>query len=445
MAKRKLTDSIVRDLPTPDSGMTVVRDGKVKGLGVRVLPSGTRAFILDYSSAGRRRIYTIGKFPEWKTIAARAHATELKHRIRYEGFDPAAELKAGRDAPTMADLSKQFEEEHLPKLRTSTRVGYERMLRKEILPQLGARKVADIQFEDVARLHRAITSRGSPAVANFCVAVCSKFFNFAIHLRIITSNPVKGVEHNREQPRSRYLSRTEITGLSKALTQYADQDIADIFRLLLFTGARRGEMLSARWEQFDLGEGTWVKPSHATKQNREHRVPLAAPARALLVQRRKKADAELQRLKKKIVKAHPAERLALQERLRRIEIFLFPARDGKTGHITEVKKAWASICKAAGIVTREELVDENTGQKRVIERHSARIHDLRHTAASVLASSGASLPLIGQLLGHTQAATTQRYSHLFDDAQRAAVERLGAIVGSGPSAKVVQFKRRQRR
>lgn len=445
MTKKMLTDRIVHDLPVPASGMSVVRDSKVRGFGVRVLPSGTRAFILDYSSAGRRRIYTIGKFPEWKTIPARTHASELKHRIRYEGFDPADELKAGRNAPTVADICKQFEEEHLPKLRASTRAGYERMLRKEIVPRWGNRKVTDVQFEDVARIHRAITARGSPAVANFFTAVCSKLFNYAIQLRAIARNPVKGVEHNREEPRNRYLSKMEIASLIKALTQYADQDIADIFRLLLFTGARRGEVLAATWEQFDLNEGKWVKPGHATKQKTEHRVPLAAPARALLAKRREKANAELKRIKREIHKAPAEERLALQKRINWIETFVFPARDGKTGHITEIKKAWSSICKTAGIVFREEMVDERTGETRIKETHSARIHDLRHTAASVLASSGASLPLIGQLLGHTQVATTQRYSHLFDEAQREAVERLGAVIVAAPGAEVIELKGRRRK
>ena len=443
MAKRLLTDKLIRDLPVPAEGMNIVRDTKVRGLGVRVLPSGTRAFVLDYMAAGRRRIFTIGKFPEWEVTAARTEATELKHRIRFDGTDPADELKTARDAPTVADLCKRFEKEHLPKLRPSTRGDYERMIQQDITPQFGNRKVAHIQFEDMAKLHRTITERGSPAAANFCLALCSKLFNFAIRLRMIQANPVKGVERNRAQPRNRYLSKPEITSLTKALNQHPDQDVADIFRLLLFTGARRGEAQAARWDQFDLKEGVWTKPSSATKQAREHRVPLAAPARVLLSSRRAKVDAELRKLSRQIAKADASERLKLEKWQRRIDTFVFPARDGDTGHVVEIKRAWDTLCKAAGIVTREESVDE-AGKKTVTERHGARIHDLRHTAASVLASSGASLPLIGQLLGHTQVATTQRYSHLFDDAQRAAVERLGAVVAGGPSAEVIDLKERRR-
>lgn len=445
MTRKLLTDRLVGGLTSPADGMSIVRDSKVKGFGIRVLPSGTRAFILDYTSRGRRRIYTIGKFPEWRTNAARAHAAQLKHQIRHDGLDPASELKAGREAPDVTHLCNRFRKDHLPRLRPSTRRDYERMIEKDIIPHLGNRKVADIKFADIDRLHRKITERGSPVAANFCIALCSKLFSFAVRLRMTESNPVKGIERNPAQPRNRYLGRTEITSLTKALSAYDDQDVADIFRLLLLTGARRGETQSAQWDQFDLREGVWIKPSHATKQAREHRVPLAAPARTLLVKRREKAVSECKKLLRTITKAESSDIKALEEWRRRIETFVFPSRDSSRGHIVEIKKAWDRLCKQAGIVTREKSVDDETGDVRMIERHSARIHDLRHTAASILASSGASLPLIGQLLGHTQVATTQRYAHLFDEAQRAAVERLGAVLVGGPSAEVIDFKGKRRR
>ncbi|MEI9992080.1 MAG: tyrosine-type recombinase/integrase [Rhizomicrobium sp.] len=423
-----LTDQIVRALLPPKSGMSVLRDDKVRGLGVRVLPSGTRAFVLDYTANGRRRIYTIGKFPEYTTNGARAKAAELKDAIKHRGADPAREAEDAREAPTVADLCERFKEEHLPKLRASTRSDYSRMMENDILPRFGKRKVVDIKRADVEGLHRAIKDRDAPTSANFCLALCSKLFNFAIDAEWIEKNPAKGVKRNPVEARTRYLTKVEIISLTKALNGHPDQNIADLFRLLLLTGARRGETRSATWDQVDLAEGNWTKPSHATKQKREHRVPLAAPARALLSKRRALADADLKRLKVEVGKAAPEDRPALEEWRRRVEGFVFPAKDGKSGHVIDLKKPWAALCKKAGI--------PRTG------KNAARIHDLRHTAASVLASSGASLPLIGQLLGHTQVTTTARYAHLFDDAQRDAVERLGAVMAGGPSAKIVQFKAR---
>ncbi len=442
MTKLTLTDKIVRDLAAPKTGMTIIRDSKVRGLGVRILPSGTRAFILDYTFAGQRRIFTLGKAPQNGTTpdltvaGARDRAQELKVGIKCRNSDPASEAAAAREAPTVRDLSEKFAEAHFPKLRETTRGDYERMLENDVLPALANKKVASIKFDDIAKLHRAITGRGSPTSANFCIALCSKMFNFGIQLGMLDKNPAKGVERNRAQPRNRYLSMDEISSLTKALASHGDQEAADIFRLLLLTGARRGETQAATWEQFNLKEGIWVKPSHATKQNREHRVPLAAPARALLAARRAKADAHLKELAREAAQAPASERKALEEWRKRVDTFVFPARESASGHRVEVQKNWLAVCKAAGIVTKE-------GHSKK-ERHSARIHDLRHTAASLMASSGSSLPIIGQLLGHTQASTTHRYAHLFDTAQRGAVERLGAIIEGGPSAEVIQMRGKKR-
>ena len=167
-------------------------------------------------------------------------------------------------------------------------------------------------------------------------------------------------------------------------------------RLLLLTGARRGETLSATWDQFDLAAGVWTKPSAATKQGKLHRVPLSAPALALLAEMRTAADTENERRR----------RDGLAEIMH-----LFAGREGQP--LREIKHFWATVCRKAEI-------------------SGARIHDLRHTFASVLASSGLSLPIIGQLLGHTQAATTARYTHLLDDPLRAATERAGVVItGAG--------------
>ena len=165
-------------------------------------------------------------------------------------------------------------------------------------------------------------------------------------------------------------------------------------------------MLSARWSHFDLEAGVWTKPSAHTKQKAEHRVPLSAPAMQLLSELRDKAEENAE--------------------------FVFPGRS--EGHRVEFKRAWAEICVAARIVTTE------TQGGRKVARPSARIHDLRHTYASVLASSGLSLPIIGALLGHTQPATTARYAHLLDDPLRQATERVGAVVSGKPSAQIVQLR-----
>ena len=145
----------------------------------------------------------------------------------------------------------------------------------------------------------------------------------------------------------------------------------------------------------DLVAGIWLKPHTNTKQKRDQRLPLSAPALALLVEM--KADAD-------------------RENARRVRdglaplVHVFPSKAGKP--LAEIKHFW-------------HLCATKLGPSGV------RLHDLRHTHASILASLGMSLPLIGSLLGHTQASTTQRYAHLMDDPLRAAVERVGTIVTAG--------------
>jgi integrase len=410
---KKLTDSVVKNLPAPETGNRITYDSVCSGFGVRVTAGGARAFVLNYRTrTGRERRLTIGTVttannPDgWTVKAARLQAEKLKRRVDL-GEDPLAAIEADRDAKTVAHMAERFLKEHSErKNRESTTDSYKRTLEKWALPKLKHLKVQDVTFDDIDGLHAHVTTEGGPYIANRMLAILSKAFNLAIRWRWRTDNPVRGVERNQEKKRHRYMSFEEISALVKALDAYHDQQAANIIRLLLLTGARRGEVLTARWEQFDLEAGVWTKPGATTKQKTEHRVPLSAPARQLL-----------SNLAQKTMKAEPSP-------------WVFPSK--ATGEPREVHRAWAKIRQAAGL----------TGAK------SVRIHDIRHSYASILASAGLSLPIIGQLLGHTQAATTHRYAHLFDDPLRAATERVGAIVDAGngkkPAAEIVGITGRGR-
>ena len=398
----ELTDALIKRLDKPATGNRITYDARVKGFGVRITAAGTRAFVLNYRTrSGRERRFTIGSFPDWKVAAARKEAVELKKRID-RGEDPLAVIEADRGAKTMADLCKRFEDDHLPRCRPATARDYRAMISGEILPAMKNLKVAEVTFSDVDGLHRKITKRGAPYRANRVVAVLSKMFSMAVRWGWRPDNPAKGIERNQEEKRHRYLSPDEIKRLSAALVEQDDQQAADIVRLLLFTGARRGEVQAARWDQLDLKDGVWTKPGATTKQKTEHRVPLSAPARQLLVELRERA-----------------ERTA-KKKGREVGEYVFPGRGGEAYRV-EIKDQWSALCKAAKI-------------------NGARLHDLRHTYASLLASSGLSLPVIGALLGHSQPATTARYSHLMDEPLRAATERVGAIVTGQPSAEIVPIK-----
>ena len=392
----RLYDSVVKRLPAPTAGNKVYYDSEETGFGARVTAAGARSFILNYRTrVGRERRFTIGAFPAWTTSAARTEAKALKRRID-RGEDPLAEVQAGRSAPTVADLCNRYIEQHLPKKRERSGRDDRNMIAKRILPALGAIKVSDVTFSDIDGLHRKITRGGTPIRANRVAALLSKMFSLAIKLQMRSDNPCRGVERNQENKRTRYLSADEISRLTVALAAHEDQQAANIVRLLLLTGARLNEVQSATWEQFDIENGVWTKPGSTTKQKTEHRVPLSAPARQLLAELHADNDAGVDDAS-----------------------YVFTGRVG--GHRKTIRKVWEDLCELTGL-------------------NGVRVHDLRHSYASLLASAGLSLPTIGALLGHSQPSTTARYAHLADLPLRAATETVGAIIAGKPSAKVVLIK-----
>jgi integrase len=390
-----LTDKAVRELPAPPKGSVIYTDGG--SVEVRVTAAGARAWVYRYRHLGRSITLTIGDPQNWKAAAARNEAKRIAKLVD-KGRDPHGEKRAAREAPTVKELCDRYLEVHAARKRTEAQD--RRMIDTIIRPALGARKVAEIEFEHVDQLHRRITTKGTrtghgratPYVANRVASLLGKMFALSIKWKMRSDNPTLGVERNVEQKRKRYLKPDELTRLTAALAAHPDQAIADALRMLLLTGARKSEVLSARFAQFD-GD-IWTKPASETKQKRDHEVSVSGAVQEIVARRRAATSAA----------------------------YLFPGRG--TEHLVEIKKAWATICKAADL-------------------QNFRIHDLRHSAASFLVSNGASLPLIGAILGHSRASTTQRYAHLLRDPQKAAVEELGNIVMQRPKAPVVPLRGRR--
>ena len=380
----KLTDAGVKRLPAPDKGNELTRDTLVSGFAARVTAAGHRSLVLDYyNRAGRRRLYTIGSFPDWSISGGRKEARRLK-RLIDAGGDPLAEIEAERGAATVNDLVERFFEEHVSRKRPHTQYDYRNVIERHVRPALGRMKVAEVAWADVDALHRKITRTGKKTQANRVVAVVSKMFALAIRWKMRPDNPAKGVERNAEQKRRRYLSPAELKRLMDAIDKLEDQQAADIFRLCLLTGCRVGEAMAARWDDIDLTVGKWAKPGSTTKQKTIHEAPLSAPAKQLLDELRRRTNGP----------------------------WVFPA-DSAPGHRVTVQKSWLALCRAAKI-------------------SGLRIHDLRHSFASLAVNRGASLPLIGSLLGHSNPVTTARYAHLFDDPQRETVEHIGKLIaGNG--------------
>ena len=383
VTQNRLTDAEIKRLPVPATGKIITWDAQVTGLGVRVTAAGHRSFVLDYRTrGGRRRRYTIGAFPDWSVVGAREEARKLKRQID-TGGDPLAEIETERGAPTVADLIERFLEEHVSRKRPRTQYDYRNMIECHVRPALSRMKVAEVTFSDVDALHRKITKNGQTTQANRVITMVAKMFALAIRWQMRADNPAKGIERNVEHKRKRYLTEAEQIRLREAFEAHPDQQAVNIFRLCLLTGCRSGEAMAMRWDDVELARGIWTKTGATTKQKTTHIVPLSAPVKQLLARLRQETNSP----------------------------WVFPA-DSKPGHRVTVQKSWLAICKSARI----------TG---------LRIHDLRHSFASLAVNQGASLPLIGALLGHASPTTTARYAHLFDDPQREAVERVGKLLAVG--------------
>jgi integrase len=418
-----LTELVVRKALAPARGQTLLWDSEIKGFALRITTGGAKSFVVDYRAGGRQRRFTIGSYPDWSVQAARHCAKELKREVDL-GRDPMDERHSERLAPTLADLWQRYQAEHLPRKAARSQADERSIWEKIILPRLGKLKLRDIDHATIDALHRDITMiRCTPVRANRTVETLRKAFNLAIRWSWCEHNPASGVRRNPEEPRSRYLTKNEIAALVGALNQHSEPISANAIKLLMLTGARLGEVLGATWAMFDLENGIWTKPSAHTKQRRLHRVPLNGPALRLLTEMKEEAGRKAQ-----------TDGIVTSRHV-------FPGTGGKP--LTDIKRSWASACLKAGLTKQVpkkarngKIVNGKDGKPIMIAQPSVRIHDLRHSFASILVSAGASLPLIGQLLGHTQVQTTQRYAHLFDDPLRKAAESVGEVVEAGVPALV---------
>jgi integrase len=407
----KLTETLIKGLMPPERGERFVYDSELTGFAIKLFaptkanPKGARTFVLAYRHGGAERRFRLGSWPDWSVTAARDEAKAVRQRID-RGEDPARARQEWREAPTMANLAERYKAEHLPRKSEQSQHDDGVMI-GHILRHIGAdRRVADVHHGDIVALHRAITDSGHPVLANRTMACASRMFSLALKPLAgeakpwrdqAQGNPCKGIERNQEQAKDRFLSSAEIAAVVEGLDAYGRTSAADCIRLIMLTGSRPGEAMLATWAQFDAQPGFWIKPSSHTKQRKEHRLPLSAPALQLIV----------------------------DIRVRRGEIdpgdYVFPGqRPGQP--LQQLRTCWDAVCKRAGL-------------------RNVRIYDLRHTFAAMGAGGGLGLPLIGRLLGHTQARTTQRYAHLGDDPLREAADKIAAaITGAGKGGKIVRLR-----
>lgn len=375
MKNQKITDKMVRELSPPTSGNQIlVRDSLLIGFAVRITANGFVSFVLNYNCNGAQRRLTIGSPPSWSVAAAREEAKKLR-RMADVGRDPLEERRSAKSEPVLSELWARYETDVLSTRADKTQKNVKSIWKRLIQPKLGSKKLSAILPQDIDRLHREV-SKLTPTQSNRMLATLQHLFSTAMRWRLVTSNPVKGVQRNREDRRERFLSHEELSRLLSTLDQRTQTPSILAVRFLLMTGARSGETFRAKWDEIDLKTAVWSKPASNTKNGKSHRVPLSPDAVKLL----------------KILKAKRQNKY----------VFYGKAR----GHLTTIKKVFNSVMKEA------EIVD-------------IRVHDLRHSYASFLIEQGVTLPVIGRLLGHSQIATTSRYAHLVDADLRSATNIMG--------------------
>jgi integrase len=375
-------------------------DRDLKGFGLKVTPSGKKVYLLQYRKGGRgaptKRV-TIGRHGALTPDQARKEAVRLSGAIA-SGSDPAAVRAREKSAPTVRALAERFLNEHVAtKTKPRTAVEYRRLVENIIVPALGRRHVRDVTRGDISRLHHKRCE--TPYAANRTLAVLSKMFALAEKWgeRPDASNPCRHVEKYTERKRERMLSADEFCRLANALDASSRSPYAlAAIKLLVFSGARLSEVLNLKWEWIDFERGEARLPDSKTGAKTLH---LPAPALAVL--------ADLPR-----VQGNP-------------HVIVGHIRGAR---LVNLEKPWRAIRKVAGL-------------------HDVRLNDLRHAFASVAASSGMGLPIIGKILGHTQAATTQRYAHLASDPVKAAAATIAGKIAdamqgnSGPVGAIVSLKR----
>jgi integrase len=410
----KLTKRSV-DALFPRQKQYIEYDTELKGFGVAVYPSGIKSWVCEYRPHGggrgtaKKRV-TLGKVTQLPPEQARKTAADMLAAVRLGG-DPALEKAERRASVTVGELIDFFDAQYVgPMLKPGTAVSH-RIALEELRRAHGVLKATALTRSHVATLHFRMADR--PYAANRAAAVWSKAFAWAAARGIIPEhNPVKGLKKYREQGRERFLTVDELGRLGVALAEgetvglpYEVDDTkpnakhapkADkrrvkldpyavaALRLLLLTGARLREILHAKWEQVDVGRGVIFLADSKTGKKP---IYLSAAAQAVL--------AALPRLE-----ANP--------------YVIAGARDGAPR--SDLKKPWGALIRAANL-------------------RGVRIHDLRHSFASFGAGASLGLPIIGKLLGHSQAATTHRYAHLAADPMRRAVETIGATISAAMEGK----------
>lgn len=388
MSKATLTPALVNSTVCPaDKRRVDIFDVKTKGLILEVRPSGGKTFYLRYrDTRGRSRQVKMADARDVSLSQARQLADVMRAKIAM-GEDPVTDRAVTKSVPT---LEQFFYDRYLVFAK-----GYKRswdidesVFRNHVQPKIGKKRLDEVTKDDIARLlHERKATGAAAGSANRIVILCRYMFNLALKWETpgVTKNPASGVQMFDDPPtKERYLSTEEAQRLYQTVCLSDNEMLRYIIPMLILTGARKREVLDAKWEDFDFKLLSWRIPF--TKTGRPRHIPMSEGVISLLK--------SVPRLKNcPYVFANP----------KTLKPFV------------SVFHSWDTARKLAGL-------------------SDVRMHDLRHSFASFLVNNGRSLYEVQKLLGHTQIKTTQRYAHLSHDTlMEAASVAMTALPMSGLS------------
>ena len=395
----QLTERLIREAK-PGAKRRILWDRQLTGLGVKVFPSGAKAYVLRYRVGGTERLATLARCSEISVKAARERAGAELVRIRDGEADPLRRREQARRAPTMAEFIGQFFEVEAPariergRMKPGTVEVYRYQADKHILPAIGRHRVADVARGDVERMVAAL-----PAVTrNRVLSLASRLFTLAERweLRPQGTNPTRYVERAREQARDRTLSPSEFAVLAGALKEAESRSPINVaaIRFAAVTGLRIGEVLAVRWEHVDFETGRLTLPDTKTGR-RVHDLPSAA--------------------------------LAVLATLPRWGDWTFSNNAKVPATYKRVRETFARVAEAAGL-------------------EDVRLHDLRRSMMTQAALAGVGPHVLRDLLGHRDTTMADRYIRTLDAPVREAREQVGASIAAmmdGEAGDVVPLPNRR--
>lgn len=392
--KQKLTKTIV-DNAAPAKIRYHIYDAEIPGFSVKVEPSGSKIYVLDYRAGGggraapKKRI-KIGKHGVFTLEQARVRAKEYMAKIVL-GDDPAEDRDSERGKNLFKYISERYMTEYIPHHNKPSSVkGKRHVLDGAILPHFRNIAVEDITRKDVQEWHGKLHK--TPINANRALACLSHILSVCEDwgIREPNSNPCLGIKRYKENKRERYLSESELRKLIETINQCEEDETEErsimiFFRLLIFTGARQNELLSAKWEYVNRDNRTLDLPDSKTGKKK--------------INLSDEAIAEIDKLERLVGNPYlfPAYFVHAEDRLGR--------------HRAPPNGVWHRVLKKAGL-------------------GDLRKHDLRHAFASFAVMAGLTLEEIGQLLGHLTPQTTKRYAHLVDSHRKKLTSAVGSQISS---------------